>query len=97
MNNLFIDAAAMRAAGNPRNAITYEDETALSSNDPADLLETQDRDLSAARNRGASERAPGTPARRHRRSRATISREVALGARSFQRTGCRRPMTPTLT
>jgi len=52
-NLLFVDKAAIRAAGNPPGAITYAEEAALGSKMVDDLMETRSVDLSKARNRGA--------------------------------------------
>src|SRR5579871_1543148 len=52
-NLLFVDHAAIQAAGNPSGAVTYAEEAALSAKVTDDLMETQKVDLSKAKNRGA--------------------------------------------
>jgi hypothetical protein len=52
-NLVFLDAAAIAAAGNPAGATTYEDETKLGSNVVGDYMETQDAALGKAKQRGA--------------------------------------------
>jgi len=51
-NLVFVDDAAIAAAGNPRGAITYADEATLGSNSINDWNDVQDPNLSAARNAG---------------------------------------------
>jgi Tannase and feruloyl esterase len=51
-SNLYVDKAAIAAAGNPPNAITYEDEATLSSRTTGDYMGTQSPDLRAAKRRG---------------------------------------------
>lgn len=50
---LLVDAAAIKAAGNPPGAVTYAQEAALGSKAVDDLMETQSVDLSKAKNHGA--------------------------------------------
>jgi hypothetical protein len=50
--NLYLDKDAIAAAGNPPDAITYEDEATLSSRTVGDFMETQDPDLSAVKRHG---------------------------------------------
>lgn len=50
---LFVDKAAIRAAGNPPGAMTYAEEAALGSKVVDDLMETRSVDLSKVKNRGA--------------------------------------------
>lgn len=51
-NNVFLDQAAIAAAGNPVNAITYEDEAAMGSRNTGDYTETQSPDLRKVKRRG---------------------------------------------
>jgi len=52
VSNLFSDAAAIAAAGNPPNAITYEDEATLGAKNTADFMDTQDPDLREVKQHG---------------------------------------------
>jgi len=49
---LFIDKAAIMAAGNPAGAMTYADEATLGSNEVGDLMDTRSVDLDKVKNHG---------------------------------------------
>jgi len=52
VNNLYLDEAAIAAAGYPPNAITYEDEATLSARVTDNYMETQDVNLDKVKHRG---------------------------------------------